>query len=84
MGLPPKREIVHGIDLDPGDSLPNLGLYYRFMMHNEEIKRQILELLEMGHIKLVLLLAVHQYCGCQRRVILGTCVLTTDPSTKSW
>lgn len=51
MGLPPERTIVHGIDLEPGDSLPNSGLYYRSLLENEEIKRQISKLLEMGHIK---------------------------------
>jgi len=51
MGLPPKRAIAHGIDLELGDSLPNSGLYHRFVMENEEIKRNIYEILEMGHIK---------------------------------
>eukprot|EP01018_Ginkgo_biloba_P014409 Gb_30262 [translate_table: standard] len=51
MGLPPKRAIAHGIDLEPGASLPNSGLYRRSMMENEEIRRQISELMEMGHIK---------------------------------
>ena len=51
MGLPPKRAIAHGIDLETGASLPNSGLYRRSVMENEEIKRQILELLDMGHIK---------------------------------
>lgn len=51
IGLPPKREIGHGIYLEPGVSLPNLGLYRRYVMDNEEIKNQILDLLEMGHIK---------------------------------
>jgi len=38
MGLPPKRVIAHGIDLEPGDSFPNSGLYCRYVMENEEIK----------------------------------------------
>eukprot|EP01018_Ginkgo_biloba_P031661 Gb_20549 [translate_table: standard] len=41
MGLPPKRVMAHGIDLELGASLPNNGLYRRSMMENEEIKRQI-------------------------------------------
>eukprot|EP01018_Ginkgo_biloba_P027689 Gb_16069 [translate_table: standard] len=51
MGLPPERAIAHGIDLEPGVSLPNSGLYRRSVMENEEIRRQISELMEMGHIK---------------------------------
>lgn len=39
VGLPPERAIAHGIDLEPGASLPNLGLYHRSVMENEEIKR---------------------------------------------
>lgn len=38
VGLPPKRVITHGIDLEPGVSLPNSGLYHRSVMENEEIK----------------------------------------------
>lgn len=51
VGLPPERAIAHGIDLEPGASLPNSRLYHRSVMENEEIKRQISKLLEMGHIK---------------------------------
>eukprot|EP01018_Ginkgo_biloba_P033690 Gb_34061 [translate_table: standard] len=51
MGLPPERAIAHGIDLELGASLPNSGLYHRSVMENEEIRRQISELMEMGHIK---------------------------------
>ena len=51
MGLPPERAIAHGIDLEPVASLPNLGLYRRSVMENDEIKQQISELLDMRHIK---------------------------------
>eukprot|EP01018_Ginkgo_biloba_P007047 Gb_40662 [translate_table: standard] len=51
VGLPPERAIAHGINLELGASLPNNGLYRRSVMENEEIKRQISELMEMGHIK---------------------------------
>ena len=51
MGLPLERVIAHGIDLEPRASLPNSGLYRRSVMENEEIKQQISDLLEMGHIK---------------------------------
>ena len=51
VGLPLERAIAHGIDLEPWASLPNAILYRRSVMENEEIKRQISELLEMGNIK---------------------------------
>jgi len=51
VGLPPKIAISHRIDLEPRDSLLNSKLYHGSVMENEEIKRQISELLEMGHIK---------------------------------
>ena len=50
MRLPLERAIAHGIDLDPGALLPNLGLYRRSVMENGKIKRKISELLEMEHI----------------------------------
>eukprot|EP01018_Ginkgo_biloba_P040760 Gb_16691 [translate_table: standard] len=49
MGLPLERAIAHGINLEPGASLPKL--YRRSVMENEEIRRQLFELLEMGHLK---------------------------------
>ena len=39
VGLPPERAIAHGIDLEPGASLPNSRIYCRSLMENEEIKR---------------------------------------------
>jgi len=38
VGLPPERTIAHGIDFEPGDSLPNSRSYSRLVMENEEIK----------------------------------------------
>eukprot|EP00253_Pinus_taeda_P027765 PITA_27765 len=51
IGVPPQYQVKHSIDLTPGTSLPN-GLIYRcFVLKNDEIKRQIQELLQKGHIR---------------------------------
>jgi len=49
--LPPKRDIQHEIQLLPDVALPNIGLYRHSFMENEEIKRQVKELLEQGVIR---------------------------------
>jgi len=50
-GVPLHCQVKHSIDMTPGVSLPN-GPIYRFsIMENDEIKRQIQELLQKGHIK---------------------------------
>nr|CAD1816988.1 unnamed protein product [Ananas comosus var. bracteatus] len=50
-GLPPKRAVEHKIQLISDASLPNLGMYRNSVVENEEIKRQVTELLESGAIK---------------------------------
>ena len=51
-GAPLYCQVKHPIDPTPGASLPN-GLIYRCsVLENEEIKRQIQELLQKGHIRL--------------------------------
>ena len=48
--VPLQCQVKHPIDLTPSAQLPN-GPFYRFsLLENEEIKRQILELLHKGHI----------------------------------
>ena len=41
MGLPPERAIAHGIDLEPGASLPNSGLYRKIVIKNEDIMHSL-------------------------------------------
>eukprot|EP00253_Pinus_taeda_P009349 PITA_09349 len=51
-GLPLKREIQHEIHLLHDAPLPNIGVYRMSAIEMEEIKRQVLELLDQGVIRL--------------------------------
>jgi hypothetical protein len=50
-GVPLHCQVKHSIDLTPSASLPNGPVYRRSLLENEEIKCQIQELLEKGHIR---------------------------------
>jgi hypothetical protein len=50
-GVPLHCQVKHPIDLTPGASLPNGPIYRCSVMENDEIKRQIQELLQKGHIR---------------------------------
>ena len=50
-GLPPKREIQHEIHLQQDVPLPNIAMYQMSVMQNEEIKKQVQELIEKGVIR---------------------------------
>jgi hypothetical protein len=49
--LPPIRSISHHIDLIPGASLPNKATYRLTPQENEEIKRQVQDLMDKGLIR---------------------------------
>ena len=45
-GLPPKKEIVHEINLQQDAPLPNIGMYRLSALENAEIKKQVQDFLE--------------------------------------
>ena len=51
VGVPLHCQVKHSIDLTPGASLPNGPIYRRSVLENDEIKRQIQDLLQKGHIR---------------------------------
>jgi hypothetical protein len=56
--LPPMRSVRHHIDLIPGASLPNKAAYRLTPQENEEVKKQVQELLDKGLVKESLSLCV--------------------------
>ena len=51
IGVPLHCQVKHSIDLIPGTPLPNGPVYRHSLLENEEIKHQIQELLQKGHIR---------------------------------
>ena len=49
--VPLHCQVKHPIDLTPGAPLPNRPIYQCSVLENDEIKRQIQELLQKGHIR---------------------------------
>lgn len=50
-GLPPERAVDHHIDLEPGAKPPFLPIYHMSPLELEELKRQLVELIEKGYIQ---------------------------------
>jgi hypothetical protein len=49
--LPPVRSVSHHIDLIPGEILPNKAAYRLTPQENEEVKRQVQDLLDKGLVR---------------------------------
>jgi hypothetical protein len=49
--LPPIRSISHHIDIIPGASFPNKAMYKLMLQENEEVKRQVQDLMDKGLIQ---------------------------------
>src|ERR1700676_1220663 len=50
-GLPPKREIDHRIQLEPGQNPPSRPPYRMSQTEMDELKKQLSELMEKGYIQ---------------------------------
>jgi hypothetical protein len=49
--FPPIRSIIHHIDLIPGESLPNKAVYRLTLQENEEVKKQVQDLMDKGMVR---------------------------------
>jgi hypothetical protein len=78
-GVPLHCQVKHPIDLTPGALLPNGPVYHHSLLENEEIKRQIQELLHKGHIHPNHHLVGAQSCWCRRKMGPGNSALITGP-----
>jgi hypothetical protein len=50
-GVPMHYQVKHPIDLTPGETLPNGPFYHHLLMENDEIRHQIQEIIQKGHIR---------------------------------
>ena len=75
-GVPLHCQVKHPIDLNIGVSLPNGPIYRRSILENDEIKRQIQELLQKGHIRPSSSPCGSRSCWYKKRMRLGDSVLT--------
>ncbi|XP_031486836.2 uncharacterized protein LOC116255191 [Nymphaea colorata] len=62
-GLPPRCPVEHEIHLQSDAPLPNLSMYRNSVLENDEIKRQVMDLLERG-------LVQHSSLPCGSPVVL--------------
>jgi hypothetical protein len=61
--LPMHFQVKHPIDLTPGAPMPKGPVYHHSLTENDEIKRQIQELLKNGHI-------IPKSCPCSSPIVL--------------
>ena len=77
-----QSQVKHPIDLTPGVSLPNGPIYRHSIMENVEIKRQIQELLQKGHIRQVNHPVGAWSCWYRIKMGLGDSILTIECWTR--
>jgi hypothetical protein len=78
-GVPTHCQVKHPIDLTPGAPLPNGPVYHHSLMENDEIRCQIQELLQKGHIRPNSSPCKARLYWCRRRMGLGDSALITEP-----
>jgi hypothetical protein len=81
--LPPIRSVSHHIDLIPGANFPNKAMYRLTPQDNEEVKRQVQDLVDKGLVMESLSSCVlFQQYSVQRKTEAGGCVLTQGRLTR--
>jgi hypothetical protein len=80
--LPPIRSISHHIDLIPGASLPNKAAYRLMPQENEEVKRQVQDLMDKGLVRESLSPCAVPTVLSPKKMEAGGCVQTQGKSTR--
>ena len=82
VGVPTHCQVKHSIDLILGTPLLHEPIYRRSFLENDEIKRQIQELIEKGQSGQVLHLVVALLFWQEKKMAHGDFVLITGHSTR--
>ncbi|XP_068658021.1 uncharacterized protein [Aristolochia californica] len=80
--LPPRREVNHQIELEPGSRPPALAPYRMSPPELEELRRQLRELMDAGFIRPSKALVEPQYCSRRSKMGALGCASTTGHSTR--
>jgi hypothetical protein len=80
-GLPPHRSFDHHIELEPGATPPNKARYRQRSAHNDELKKQLTTLFDMGVVRPSKSPSASQFCPSRSRTAAGGSALTIVHST---